>query len=110
MTKRLELSAEYLRDAYLTRGLKLSEVAKAQGCSVDAVYKAMCRHGIERRPQGNKGPDGFTQEDVARLCAAGKSTGEIAAELGSTYETIRHRLRKWELTPGRRRRRSRRPA
>lgn len=41
--------AEYLRDQYHGEGLGAPEIANRVGCSIDSIYKAMERHGIERR-------------------------------------------------------------
>jgi len=95
--------AEWLHKQYVEEELSQYEIADKLGVSGPTVGNWMNRHGIKPRPEFERNSDGdirpLRNEEWLReqYVEQGKSTVEIASELGVTVHPVRDYLREYDI-------------
>ena len=85
----------WLKAEYETAGRSTVGIAAELGCHPSTVAKALARHGIPARPNGQRRPDKLADGGwlKAEYETGGRSTVGIAAELGCHPSTVSDALR-----------------
>jgi transposase-like protein len=92
-------------EGYLRQGLSLEQIAALTGRHPTTVGYWVKQHGLSAVHRDRHAPKGGIERDtLVALVAAGLSTREIAERLGLSQGTVRHWLRKHNLSTHRARR------
>ena len=94
---------DWLRDAYLVRGLTMDQIGQFTGVSQPTVSKALAQHGIAPRPPG-PGPAKLLPADLDSARALSLlhhdqrlTVSAIAKSTGVTYRTVRAAMARHEV-------------
>ena len=85
---------EWLKNCYFDKNMSGQAIADIVGCSKHSVYRALKRHDIEGRPHTSKYPLLNDKEWLkTQYVDKGRSTNDIAREVGSSSGNITDHLR-----------------
>src|ERR1035441_8434630 len=99
---RVHIDAEWLRDAYDTRGMSLSAIAAETGASASTVCRRMRAYGLPTRAPGSRSTrhdphltaaDVVTGRYLTEAIRRGFSAAQIGRDTGLNSSTVLRHLR-----------------
>ncbi|MAG78100.1 hypothetical protein CL616_01915 [archaeon] len=96
MSKKIEISRDYLEDLYINKHLTTFQIADIFGCCQATIWKRLHKYNILARPVGS--PIDISKEEFEELYWNQKlSTWKIGELLGISRGTVHRKMRKMDI-------------